>query len=127
MGLLVGGRLSIQGTSSYGVWVEGGFSGAPVWDDALNAVIGMVVTVDTGVERSASIIPESMLSQYVDTSQFKRADTDLLVAGFDYSLSSVTRSTKTSDSFVFISYSHDDGEDIAKLLHDALERNGCRV
>lgn len=127
VGLLAGGRLSIQGTSSYGLWVEGGFSGAPVWDDAFNAVVGMVVTVDTGVERSASIIPASMFSQYSDVSQSRRDDTDILGAVGDYSLGSTIRSVETGDSFVFISYSHDDGEDIAKLLHDALERNGCRV
>lgn len=127
VGLLAGGRLSIQGTSSYGVWVERGYSGAPVWDDALSAVVGMVVTADTGVERSASIIPASMFSQYANVSQSKRDDTVILGALVDYSQGSATRSVKTGDSFVFISYSHDDGEDIAKLLQDALERNGCRV
>src|SRR5690606_16372014 len=89
--------------------------------------IGMVVTVDTGIERSASIIPASMFSQYANVSQSKRDDTDLLGALVDYGLGSATPSVKMGESFVFISYSHDDGEDIAKLLHGALERNGCRV
>jgi hypothetical protein len=65
-GKLTSGRYAIRGnTTEGGVWVEAGFSGAPVWDRNLNVVIGMIVTVDTGIERAASFIPATQFREFI--------------------------------------------------------------
>ena len=59
------GRLNVQGSAQWrdGLWIEPGFSGAPVWDVQLGGMIGMVVAQDEGVSRSATIIPTRILLQ----------------------------------------------------------------
>jgi len=47
-----------------GYWVERGFSGAPVWDEQLEGVMGMVVAIDTDETiRAAYVIPADILAE----------------------------------------------------------------
>lgn len=60
-GVVASGWLQInQGTGS-GYRVERGFSGAPVWDEVQQAVIGMITVVDLGEVRAAYAIPSAHL------------------------------------------------------------------
>lgn len=40
------GLLQIEGTRSTGYWFRSGFSGTPVWDEHLNGIVGMLVSID---------------------------------------------------------------------------------
>jgi HEAT repeat protein len=55
------GRYHLQAKEAHGFRVQGGFSGGPVWDDTLNAVVGMVVSSVEGAGaddlRSAFMVP----------------------------------------------------------------------
>ena len=56
------GWLQIEDTTETGYRVRPGFSGAPVWDDALDGVVGMVTTAERDPHvRAAFIIPASAL------------------------------------------------------------------
>ena len=74
-GKLANGQLSIHAESDYGIWIEGGFSGAPVWDHQLNGVIGMVTSVDGGIKRSASVILNTMIQEHGIALQVTNAST----------------------------------------------------
>jgi uncharacterized protein (DUF697 family)/energy-coupling factor transporter ATP-binding protein EcfA2 len=57
-----GGWIMIAGDKSSGVRVRPGYSGAPVWDDVLNATTGMVVAADKeDKDRIAYVLPASIL------------------------------------------------------------------
>jgi hypothetical protein len=56
------GGLQIEDTKETGYRVQPGFSGAPVWDDALGGVVGMVAAAERDPSvRAAFIIPTPML------------------------------------------------------------------
>lgn len=56
------GWLQIETTQSSGYHVQPGFSGGPVWDSTLKAVVGMVVVADEK-PRTAFIIPTELLAE----------------------------------------------------------------
>jgi hypothetical protein len=57
------GWIQIEDTKSAGYGIQPGFSGAPVWDEALQAVVGMVVAADKNQNvKAAFCIPCSMLA-----------------------------------------------------------------
>ncbi|MFR0359467.1 trypsin-like peptidase domain-containing protein [Streptomyces sediminimaris] len=45
-----------------GYRVSGGFSGAPVWDDELNGVVGMVVAAESGEPPASYLLPTRLLA-----------------------------------------------------------------
>jgi len=56
------GWLQIEDTKETGYRVQAGFSGAPVWDDALGGVVGMVSAAERDpAVRAALIVPTSIL------------------------------------------------------------------
>jgi hypothetical protein len=62
-GPIARGWLQIEGTKEIGYWVEPGFSGAPVWDDALGGVVGMVSAAERDPSvKAAFIIPASLIA-----------------------------------------------------------------
>jgi cellulose synthase operon protein C len=72
-GIVVGAAevewLQLQADSALGFALEGGFSGAPVWDENLDAVIGIVVTRerprgDKGDPRIGFAIPVEVIEQH---------------------------------------------------------------
>src|SRR5262249_19187221 len=59
-----GGWLQIEDVKQTGHFVEPGFSGTPVWDEALEGMVGIVVSSDTRTElRAAFVIPTTTLIQ----------------------------------------------------------------
>ena len=57
------GWLQIEDTKQTGYWVQSGFSGAPVWDEALGGVVGMVSAAERDPSvRAAFIIPTEKLT-----------------------------------------------------------------
>ncbi len=59
------GGLQIEDTKETGYRVQPGFSGAPVWDDALGGVVGMVSAAERDPSvRAAFIIPASLLQRH---------------------------------------------------------------
>ncbi len=54
------GWVQIEDVKDTGYPVQSGFSGGPVWDEALNGVVGMVVAADTAA-RAALMIPTRLL------------------------------------------------------------------
>gem|GEM_PF-1197786 len=60
------GWLQIEDTKETGYRVQPGFSGAPVWDDNLGGVVGMVAAAEGDPSvRAAFIIPAALLSKIV--------------------------------------------------------------
>ncbi|MCQ3974875.1 MAG: hypothetical protein DPW09_15650 [Anaerolineae bacterium] len=58
------GWLQIEDVKQTGYSIQPGFSGAPVWDEQLNGVIGMVVAADRKPEvKTAFIIPAKLLTR----------------------------------------------------------------
>lgn len=59
------GRVQIEDLKAEGYAIEYGFSGSPVWDDTLDAVVGMVVAADRQQTeaKAAFMIPVSTLSR----------------------------------------------------------------
>jgi WD40 repeat protein len=58
------GWIQLESSGIAGYAVEPGFSGAPVWDDNLGAVVGMAVAAETdGDLRAAYMIPTALLAQ----------------------------------------------------------------
>jgi hypothetical protein len=56
------GWVEIEDVKVTGYWVQAGFSGAPVWDEQLEGVVGMVVAAESeAVVKAAFIIPCDML------------------------------------------------------------------
>lgn len=56
------GWIQIEDTKNTGYGIQPGFSGAPVWDEQLQAVVGMVVAVDKNVNiKAAFCIPCELL------------------------------------------------------------------
>ena len=56
------GWIQIEDTKSTGYSIQSGFSGAPVWDEKLQAVVGMVVAADKNLNiKAAFCIPCEML------------------------------------------------------------------
>ena len=65
-GPIARGWLQIEDTKEIGYWVKPGFSGAPVWDDALGGVVGMVSAVERDRSvKAAFIIPVSLIASLV--------------------------------------------------------------
>jgi tetratricopeptide (TPR) repeat protein len=63
-GRTVAGWVQFEDVKSTGYFVETGFSGAPVWDEQLGGVIGMVTAAETRPEISAVfMIPSDILIQ----------------------------------------------------------------
>ncbi|MEV4709806.1 trypsin-like peptidase domain-containing protein [Micromonospora sp. NPDC049374] len=60
-GVVASGWLQIDQGSGPGYRVERGFSGGPVWDEAQQAVVGMITMVDLGEVRAAYAIPSAHL------------------------------------------------------------------
>lgn len=61
------GWVQFAGTTPTGKRVEPGFSGGPVWDDAMGAVVGMVVASDVDpLTQVAFMIPLGRLVAYLD-------------------------------------------------------------
>lgn len=59
-----GSWVQLETTSAAGHEIETGFSGAPVWDDEVEAVVGIVVIVETDSSaRAARMIPMSALAR----------------------------------------------------------------
>ncbi len=59
------GWIQIEDTKSAGYAIQPGFSGAPVWDEDLKAVVGMVVAADKNVNvKAAFCIPCELLIQW---------------------------------------------------------------
>lgn len=57
-------RIQAVGTTNLGYFVEGGFSGSPVFDKQLNAVVGMIMQVDIEADkRVAFISPIDVLAE----------------------------------------------------------------
>lgn len=63
-GRTAAGWLQIDDVKVPGYWVQRGFSGAPVWDEQLNGVMGMVVATDADeTVKSAYVIPADVLAE----------------------------------------------------------------
>ncbi|MEU8347932.1 trypsin-like peptidase domain-containing protein [Spirillospora sp. NPDC048832] len=60
-GVVASGWMQINQGTDPGYRVEQGFSGGPVWDQAQQAVIGMITVADLGEVRSACAIPSTHL------------------------------------------------------------------
>jgi hypothetical protein len=59
------GWIQIEDTKSTGYNIQPGFSGAPVWDEQLSAVVGMVVAADKNINvKAAFCIPCELLVQW---------------------------------------------------------------
>lgn len=70
------GRIQFDGGNNSGYWIKKGFSGAPVWDDALKGFIGMVAASNTNPSiKSAFLIPSDLLGK--KWSDFKKESSDL--------------------------------------------------
>lgn len=58
------GRVIIEDPRQTGYFVEPGFSGGPVWDEKLQAVVGMIVAADIRPQiRAAFLIPVRLLAE----------------------------------------------------------------
>jgi hypothetical protein len=56
------GRIQIEDIKAPGYRIQPGFSGAPVWDETLQGVVGMVVTAEIKADvKAAFIIPAEMI------------------------------------------------------------------
>jgi tetratricopeptide (TPR) repeat protein len=122
-------RLQAVGATNLGHFVEEGFSGGPVYDKDLGVVVGMMMAIaDEREKRVAYICPSKLIKQFLQGSNTKAPPSATLQS---LPPSTTTQhsaiSARTDGAFVFISYSHSDGQDIARLIHDVLEKNGCRV
>lgn len=76
-GLVGSGWLQIQDSTQTGLGVEGGFSGAPVWCDKINACVGMVVARDRKRPEAkvGFIIPtEQLAASLRETNKFSLQD-----------------------------------------------------
>jgi|GEM_PF-3290784 len=61
---LTNGKIQFDGGNNNGYWIKKGFSGAPVWDDELKGVIGMVAATETNPKiKSAFLIPSDLLGK----------------------------------------------------------------
>lgn len=59
---LANGWVQVQGTDTQGHRVQPGFSGAPIWDNSENGVVGMVVAAETNETRQvAFLLPTKVL------------------------------------------------------------------
>lgn len=59
---LANGWVQMQGNSAQGHRVEPGFSGAPIWDDVENAVVGMAIAAETDEQKKvAFLLPTHVL------------------------------------------------------------------
>ena len=59
------GWIQIEDTKSAGYSIQPGFSGAPVWDEQLQAVVGMIVAADKNINvKAAFCIPCELLSRW---------------------------------------------------------------
>lgn len=70
---LANGWVQMEGIKVQGYPVQSGFSGAPVWDESLNGVVGMAVAAEKKQEeaKAAFMIPNSILgSAWADTQQW---------------------------------------------------------
>lgn len=66
VGLRANGHLQIEG-DQVGIAIQGGFSGGPVWDPNVGAVIGMVVTRDPDLAtKVAACIPVIQMRQHYE-------------------------------------------------------------
>jgi hypothetical protein len=64
MGPTGAGRVQIDGTSVIGAFIQGGYSGASVWDTVHKSVVGMVSATNTNpADRVAYMIPMSILEK----------------------------------------------------------------
>ena len=69
---LVNKRVQAIGTSNLGYFIERGFSGSPVYDKELNAIVGMMMQIDVEPEkRVAFITPLDVISSIVVDVQFE--------------------------------------------------------
>jgi hypothetical protein len=58
------GWIQIEDEKVPGYWVKPGFSGTPIWDEALNGVVGMAVAADTDeTVKAAYMIPANILAE----------------------------------------------------------------
>jgi Trypsin-like peptidase domain len=62
------GWVQMEDINAQGYPIQHGFSGAPVWDETLNAVVGMAVAKDSDQEiKAAFMIPVNILIQVLST------------------------------------------------------------
>lgn len=68
------GWLQMENITAQGVQIKQGFSGAPVWDETLNGVVGMAVTADCEIDglKDAYLIPTVVLGQSWDKLQIEQ-------------------------------------------------------
>ena len=65
---VIGRRVQIQAFQEEGIHVEPGFSGAPIWDEALKGVVGMIAAYEQErvASRTAYMIPHGLLQPALD-------------------------------------------------------------
>jgi hypothetical protein len=67
-------RIQAVGTTNLGYFVEGGFSGSPIFDKQLNAVVGMIMQVDIEADkRVAFISPTEVLAKAYSELHYQRS------------------------------------------------------
>ncbi len=59
----IGGRIQLEATKDIGYWVLPGFSGAPVWDEQLQCVVGMITTTDPKSKVAYCIPSQTLLER----------------------------------------------------------------
>jgi len=70
------GWVDLVGLNSLGIYIQHGFSGAPVWSVRHQAIVGMISAVDTEEEnRVAYLIPWTRLKTALGLSQSSSGDT----------------------------------------------------
>ncbi len=70
---LVNKRIQAIGTTNLGYFVEYGFSGSPVFDKQLDAIIGMIMQVDVESEKRVAFInPSDVISKLYPELQFQK-------------------------------------------------------
>jgi len=72
-------RIQALGTTNLGYFVEGGFSGSPVFDKQLDAVVGMMMQVDIATDkRVAFISPIDVLAEAYSELRYQRSEANAL-------------------------------------------------
>lgn len=112
-----------------------GFSGAPVWDEELNGVVGMVVTRSGARETTAHLVPVSFLGEwtvdarnpYRGLKPFGRADSTLF-HGRDNAIEELLERLKSHDLVAVVGPSGSGKSSLARAgLLPRLERKGVTV
>lgn len=84
-------QITVTGESDY--FVEGGFSGAPVWDDTLKAVAGMIVSAEPALQEKRTKVKVAFM-----------IPTKVLIKSWNYLQSKISQSNEEATSQDFDSY-----------------------